>query len=196
MVTFLYQTNIHIRNSVLNLNSSHSQRQKRNYVSSNKQKTQNVGPNLVFKVRVRFADPPSASSSNFGFRQTDRRTDRRNKHILGLPTSGPYEKTVNLSLSEPRMESVSNNSVKNTVISARSCLVESLSSIIQKLSSEYDEITKSVCRLPAQNRSTRPNQRTRVRQNGKGWGEMCSLQFHGSISEIFATARIPWTQPH
>ena len=41
-------------------------------------------------------------------------------------TSGSYEKTVNLSLSEPRMESVSNNSVKNTVISARSCLVESL----------------------------------------------------------------------
>ena len=34
-------------------------------------------------------------------------------------TSGSYEKTVNLSLGEPRMESVSNNSVKNTVISAR-----------------------------------------------------------------------------
>ena len=45
-------------------------------------------------------------------------------------TSGSYEKTVNLSLSEPRMESVSNNSVKNTVISARSCLVESLSCLV------------------------------------------------------------------
>ena len=57
-----------------------------------------MGPNLVF--RGRFADPASSSSfvfkrPNFGFRQTDRRTDgrtdRRNKHILGLPTwHAPY----------------------------------------------------------------------------------------------------------
>ena len=45
-------------------------------------------------------------------------------------TSGSYEKTANFVRSEPRMESVSNNSVKNTAISARSCLVESLSCIV------------------------------------------------------------------
>ena len=52
------------------------------------------GAELSFSgLRVRFADPPSASTSNFvfkrpnfGFRQTDGRTDRRNKHILGLPS--------------------------------------------------------------------------------------------------------------
>ena len=43
-------------------------------------------------THVRFADPASSSNfvfkrPNFGFRQrTDGRTDRRNEHILGLPS--------------------------------------------------------------------------------------------------------------
>ena len=58
------------------------------------QDVEDVGPNLAFRGRfadaphVRFADP--ASSSNFVFKRPNlvsgRQTDRRNKHILGLPS--------------------------------------------------------------------------------------------------------------
>ena len=51
--------------------------------------------------------------------QTEKSTKlcfRQNRSPDRCNTSGSYEKTINLSLSEPRMESVSNNSVKNTVI--------------------------------------------------------------------------------
>ena len=56
-----------------------------------------MGPNLVFRGEVRFADPPLHHRQIFHQnvlvflvsdrtdRQTDGQTDRRNKYVLGLP---------------------------------------------------------------------------------------------------------------